>query len=113
MSFTFYQLLHVTAAFLYVAVVFSACATSKAGDRKLINLWMGITSLLVLVAGFGLLSKMGLGFDGWVIGKLVCWFGLSAVAGMAMRQPGKGGLLRIIAALLVGLVVYFVYRRPF
>ena len=73
----------------------------------------GILSLLMLVAGFGLLSKLALGFPGWVIVKLVCWLGLAALSGVAYRSPEKAGALSGIAIALVAVALYMVYFRPF
>ncbi|MFT4540015.1 MAG: hypothetical protein ACI841_000776 [Planctomycetota bacterium] len=108
-----YQLLHIIGAFLYVAIVFTAFANPPEGSKKKIHMAMGITSLVVLVAGFGLAAKYGYGFPGWMILKLVCWFALSATAGIALRQPAKSGTMRIVAVVLIAVTVYAAYARPF
>ena len=59
---------------------------------------LGIASLLVLISGFGLLAKLHANqFSGWVIVKLVCWLGLSMLAGMAFRRPHLRGALATTA----------------
>ena len=48
-----------------------------------------------------------------MIGKLVCWLGLSAMAGMAYRKPGSVGMLSLVTSALILAAVYLVYFRPF
>ena len=73
----------------------------------------GIASLLVVISGGGLLAKLYPGqFPGWVIVKLVCWLGLSALAGIAYRRPHLRGTLATVALLLTltALVMVYVVR---
>ena len=45
--------------------------------------------------------------------KLVCWLGLSGLAGMAFRKPENGRMLSWVASLLVLVAVVVVYTKPF
>jgi hypothetical protein len=74
---------------------------------------MGILALVVIVAGFGLTAKLDYGFPGWVIAKVLCWFGLAGTAGIALRDRGKAGWMRLIAIALVALAIYAGYAKPF
>ena len=49
----------------------------------------------------------------WVLIKMVCWLGLSAVAGMAFRKPESVGGLRIVTMALIVVALVMVYVRPF
>ena len=49
----------------------------------------GIFSLLMLIGGFGMLAVLKLGWPVWIFVKIVCWLGLSGMAGMAYRKPEK------------------------
>jgi hypothetical protein len=113
MSSTFYSLLHVLSVLLLTATTFQAFARPEASLRRPILIRSGIFSLAALVAGVGLLHKLNLGFPGWVIVKLGAWLLLSALAGVAFRQPGKTGFLGALATLALGAAVYAVYFRPF
>lgn len=109
-----YSLLHVTSGFLLTALTFRAFASPTPETRKQTMMLTGILSLVMLVAGFGLHAKLYKGmFPGWVAVKIGCWLGLSALAGIAYRSPGKTGLLAWIAAALVATAIAMVYLKPF
>jgi hypothetical protein len=48
----------------------------------------------------------------WVVVKLVCWLGLSALAGVAYRRRERTGLLMGIAAVLALTALAMVYFKP-
>jgi hypothetical protein len=73
----------------------------------------GIASLLALIAGFGLQAKLSVGFPGWLIVKIVCWLGLSALTGIGYRRRGAAGALALVAIVLVFVAVLMVYLKPF
>lgn len=102
MSPTFYYFLHVTSILLLTAGTFYAFA-APAETRKRLLMLTGIASLLALIGGFGLLAKVWSNqFHLWVIIKLVCWLGLSALTGLAYRRRAQVGTW---AALAIGFVV--------
>lgn len=109
----YYSILHVGSAMLLVGITFQAFAAPHPERRKMSLMLSGILSLVMLVAGFGLLSKYNLGFPVWIMIKLVCWLGLSAMAGIAFRRPQQvGNLSRITTGLLI-VALLMVYLRPF
>jgi hypothetical protein len=69
--------------------------------------------VLALVGGFGLQAKLNLGFPGWLIVKLVCWLGLSALAGFGYRRRGAAGALAAVALILSFIAIVMVYTKPF
>jgi hypothetical protein len=56
---------------------------------------------------------MHYGFPGWAIVKLVCWLGLSAVAGLAFKRREHANTIMVIAFVLAITAVAMVYVRPF
>ena len=66
-----------------------------------------------LVGGFGLQAKLQTGWPGWFVVKLVCWLGLSALAGIGYKRRGAAGTLAIVAVALVATAVVMVYTKPF
>jgi len=108
-----YSLLHVLGVILLTAFTFQAFAAPTPANKKRVMMMTGILSLIVVVAGFGLLAKLGYGFPGWIVVKLVCWLGLSAMAGMAFRAPTKAGVLTTVTVALLAIAVYAVYFKPF
>ncbi len=112
MSITTYHVLHVSSIIVLLGYSFYAFA-APAETRKRVLMITGIATLLVLVSGFAMLAKEHLGFPGWVAVKLVCWLGLSAVAGIAYRRRAQADLFMILAFVLAITAVAMVYVRPF
>ena len=112
MSPIFYYILHVSSVLVLTAYTFYAFA-APLETRKRVMMITGIASLLALVGGFGLQAKLGYGFPGWIIVKLVCWLGISALAGVGYRRRGAVGTLALVAIALVIIAVVMVYLKPF
>ena len=108
-----YYFLHIVGVLVLTAFTFQAFAAPKPESRRMTMMVTGIASLVVLVAGFGLLAKLGTGFPGWVVLKLVAWLGMTALAGFAYRKPESGKGLTLIALVLLVLAVYAAYFKPF
>ncbi len=106
----YYYLLHLFSLFVLTAHTFMAFGNPDPANRKQTMIITGIATLLVLVSGFGLLAKLHPGqFPGWVIVKLVCWLGLSALAGIVYRRPHLRGLLATVALGLILVALFMVY----
>jgi hypothetical protein len=112
MSITTYLILHLASIIVLLGYTFYAFA-APAETRKRVLMITGIAALLVLVSGWGMRERMHLGFPGWIIVKLVCWLGLSSIAGFAYRKRAMADLLMMIAFLLAITAVAMVYVRPF
>ena len=112
MSPTIYYIVHVASVLVLTGYTFYAFAAAPE-TRKRVMMITGIASLLALVGGFGLQAKLSLGFPGWLIVKLVCWLGLSALAGMGYRRRGAAGALGVVAVILAFIAVVMVYTKPF
>ncbi len=112
MSPTFYHILHLVSLFVLAGYTFYAFAAAPE-TRKRVMMITGIASILALVGGFGLQAKLAIGWPGWIVVKLVCWLGLSALAGFGYRRRGAAGTLAIVAIALVLVAVVMVYTRPF
>ena len=111
----FYKVLHVFALFVLVAHTFMALANPAPENRKLTLMITGVASLLVLVSGFGMLSReYHNAWPGqWLTVKIVCWLGVSAIAGLAYRRAQLRGTLSFVALLLVLVALVMVFIRPF
>ncbi len=112
MSPQFYHIIHLFSLVVLMGGTFYAFA-APAESRKKVMIFTGIASLLMLISGVGLLHKLGYGFPAWAIVKLVCWLGLSALAGIGYRKRGKSGLFIAIILGLVLVALVMVYQRPF
>jgi hypothetical protein len=112
MNPNFYHFLHVAGLLMLVGGTFYAFA-GPAESRKRVLILTGFASLLMLVTGFGLLAKIyGGHFYLWIVVKLVCWLGLSALAGVAYRRRARAGLLAWIAAALALTALAMVTFKP-
>ncbi len=110
MNPNYYSLIHVFALFILSAHTFMAFANPAPENKKRTMIVTGIASLLVLISGFGLLSKLHANqFSGWVIVKLVCWLGLTALAGMVYRRPHLRSTLALVALFLTLTALVMVY----
>lgn len=115
MSYLVYKLIHIAG----ILGLFTAMGSIIATDRKRpvmmtkFVIMHGISLVFILVSGFGMSAKGGLGFPGWMIAKLAIW----AVMG-AMLVVLKRGILSPTMAwpLIIGLGTlagYLAIYRPF
>ena len=111
MSPTLYYVVHVFSVFVLTGYTFYAFA-APAESKKKVMMITGIASLLALIAGFGLLAKVHNNqFAPWVIVKIVCWLGLSALAGIGYRRRGAVCVLKAVALALVLVAVVAAYTK--
>jgi hypothetical protein len=109
MSPIFYYILHIGALFVLAGYTFYAFG-APAETRKRVMMITGIASVIALVGGFGLQAKLGYKFtEVWLIVKMVCWLGLSALAGFGYRRRGAAGTLALVAIALVLVALVMVY----
>ncbi len=110
----YYHLLHLFSLFVLTAHTFMAFGNPDPANRKRTMMITGIASLFVFISGFGMLHLLKIPYStGWVIVKIVCWLGISSVAGIVYRRAQWRGLLSLITLLLILTAVYMVYFRPF
>ena len=88
-----YQILHVTGIIMlfmgYGALLARSLARSDSAPvRKLGSMTSGIGLLLILIAGFGMISKLGHSFTApWLIVKMAIWLALGGVIVLINRKP--------------------------
>ncbi len=112
MSPVFYYVLHLLSLVVLTGGTFYGFAGAPE-TRKKVMMVTGISAVLMLIAGFGLLAKLHLPFSGWIIVKLVCWLGLTGLAGIGYRKRNQAGLFMGIILALVAIALVMVYQRPF
>lgn len=111
MSPTVYYILHVFSVLTLTGFTFYAFA-APAETKKKVMMITGIASLVALISGFGMISRIYQNeFAAWMIVKLVCWLGLSALAGIGYRRRGAVPMLKIVALALVLVAVVAVYTK--
>lgn len=109
MKIQIYQVLHVASMVLMTGFLFQAFANPDPRNKKKSSILIGSLGLLMLIGGFGLVSVLHVGFPWWVIVKLVCWFGLVAMSGLAYRKPERIPILTGVAIALILVAIVAVY----
>ena len=117
MDYDFYKVLHVLGVSLVLLALGGITVHTMNGGTKESNSFRksaaiahGVGLLLLLVAGFGMLAKMGIhGFPAWVAIKSVIWLILGAVAALAYKKEFARLVwlampVLVVAATLVALV---------
>jgi hypothetical protein len=122
MSYEFYKVLHLVGVFMILTSVSALTIHVIGGGTKLTTPMRkglmavhGMGLLIVLVAGFGLLARLGLARSGippWVIVKLVIWLYFAAATMFLYRTTkyAKGFWFKIIV--LASLAAYFAIYKP-
>lgn len=107
------HVLHVAAGLVLMGYTFYAMAAPPE-TRKKVMIWTGTASLVMLLAGVRMWQQTyGFAMAGWLVIKVICWLGLSALAAIAYRRRAQTGLLMGIAIILAVTAVAMVYVKPF
>ena len=111
----YYQLLHILSLIVLTAHTFMAFANPLPENRKRTMMITGIAALLLFISGFGMLTinKIPFASTPWIWIKVVCWLGVSAMAGFAYRKAHLRGVLSFVTLALIAVAVTMVYFRPF
>ena len=123
-SYTAYRLIHLVGILLlFVALGGLSYAAGKSssdgapGSRGLVMALHGTGLLVILVGGFGLLARIGvehgIGFPGWVWGKLAIWLLLGAAVMIPKRKPEWAGALFLVLPVLGGIASWLALYKPF
>lgn len=116
MSYQFYHILHLLAAFILVAYSYMAFGNPDPARKRITLMVTGIASLVMLVSGFGLLARIGLaqtGMPGWAWVKLICWLTLSLAGMLSFRLTERIVLLERIALGSIVIAVFMVTLKLF
>jgi uncharacterized membrane protein SirB2 len=110
----YYSVLHVFSLLVLTVQTFLAFGNPDPANRKRTLMITGIAALLMLASGFAMLALNKISFaSGWVIVKLFCWLGFSALSGIVFRRAHLRGMLSVIALVLLLTALTMVYFRPF
>ncbi|MCD8481486.1 MAG: hypothetical protein LR015_01695 [Verrucomicrobia bacterium] len=113
-----YTVMHITGAFMiFLAygglIVRSMLRSEDILVRKMGAITSGVGLLLVLVSGFGMLSRLhGNTFHPWVIAKLIIWLVLGGLIVLINRKPEMGRALWWVTLLLGFLAIYLGVIKP-
>ncbi|MGH9464964.1 MAG: hypothetical protein ACRD0X_04915 [Thermoanaerobaculia bacterium] len=118
MSLLFYKVLHVVAlAYLFAALGAVAWHAAHGGRREAAGkgaaIAHGLALVVLLVSGFGMIAKLGVGFPGWVWAKLALWFALGAAGALPYKKPEWSRGLFWLLPLLAGVAGWLALYKPF
>lgn len=87
MSPEFYKVIHLIGLITLFTGIggFLTYGAENAPRVRMVGILHGVGLLLLLISGFGLSAKLGIGFPWWVILKLVMLLALGALLGLAKR----------------------------
>ena len=122
MSYQVYKLLHMMGILMVFLGLGGMIARGILGDqdspkgkslRRFTGMAHGIGLIIVLVSGFGLIAKLGVGFDAWVVGKMFIWLALGGLIVAAKRFPELGLLTWSVTIVLGVAAAYLAGFKPF
>lgn len=122
MSYEAYKVLHI----LGILVLFASLgglagvrmmtAAGVSGGPRLFNVLHGVALVIVIVAGFGTLAKLGMASPGtwplWVWIKLVVWLLLGAGLGALKKAGSQAGSVLAVLALLGAVAAWSAIFKP-
>jgi hypothetical protein len=121
MSFAAYKVIHVLGVLFVFTSLGALMLASREGvergnGRKLAGLTHGIALLVVLVAGFGALARLGMPSPAhwplWVWIKALVWLALGGIVVLIRRAPQLGTLLWWLLPLLGGIAAWAAIFKP-
>lgn len=117
MSYVFYKNIHYLGIFMML-VAYGSLLSRLDGHspmRRLAAMTHGLGAMISLIAGFGMLAKLGIHwpFPGWVVGKAVIWIALAVGIAPARRRPQMSGTLWWLVIGAAVLSSYLALNKPF
>lgn len=114
-----YHILHLTGILMLFLGYGALLGRSLAGSddarvKKLGSITSGIGLLLIFIAGFALITKMGYSFTTpWILVKLAIWIALGGLIAVINRKPQSASTIWWVLVGLGLLAAIMVYARPF
>jgi hypothetical protein len=114
MSVAAYKVVHIFGVLLVFVAL--GAALGEGSRRRLASMTHGIGLLIVLIAGFGALARLGIHSPGnwplWIWLKLLIWLVLGAAMTFARRSPAAARALWWLLPLLGGAAAYLALFKP-
>jgi hypothetical protein len=113
MSYETYKILHLI-GLVILFISLGALAYVPLEKRKPLMALNGLASVIMLVAGFGLLARLGLARDmgTWVYIKIVIWLVLSATPVILRKKPTLAMPVLLGSIALGTLAAYLAIMKP-
>jgi hypothetical protein len=122
-SLAFYKVVHLLGVAMVMVSLAGAAVAAVSGEgfarspfRRLLSIMHGVSGLLVLVGGFGMLARLGVmhgsGFPGWIWVKLVLFFVIGGSLLVPRYFPSLAKPFLVVLPLLVALAAYVAIYKP-
>jgi len=123
-SYNAYKVLHflgLFGLFVTLAVALGRAAALPTGTedpwKRRLSALHGISLLVVLVAGFGLMARIGVMhgalFPGWIWAKLGIWLVLGGAMALASRRSRWSGAALVALPVLAAVAGFLALAKPF
>lgn len=121
MSYEFYKVIHLAAIMLLfaslggVAILSTRPAEQQTpSHRGFLAMCHGVALLLVFVAGFGMMARLGLMsvWPAWILGKLAIWVLLGGSLVLVRKQPGLAKVWLFVLPALGAVAAYLAIQKP-
>ena len=118
MSLLFYKVLHIIGIlmlFLSIGGAIIRAAIDQKNEKleKFVLMNHGIALIIIVVAGFGQLAKLGIVFSGWVVVKIMIWLLMGALIMPIKKMPEKRIVWWFSALVLGALAAILALYKPF
>lgn len=117
-----YKLLHLLGIMLLFASLGGMAVLGLRGGedrevaplRKLLSIVHGVSLLVVFVAGFGLMARLGImtGWPTWIYVKLALWLVLGAAVVLVRRTPELGRVWLLLLPLVGAAAAWVAFTHP-
>lgn len=115
MSYEIYKLIHLLSIFVFFGCLGASIIAGKYQTHE--KIITGVSSLLIFVAGMGLMARIGIKHGSiwpmWLIVKAVIWLTLSALAPILAKRLGRSVFVFYIFVTLAALAGYMAINKPF
>ena len=120
MSLELYKVLHILGIALIIMPLgglilhtINGGTRQSNSHRKLAAMTHGIGMLITIVAGFGMLARLGIsGLPTWTIAKIVIWLALGGVMSIIFRAPKMSRMVWWLVPTLTAAATYLAIFKP-
>lgn len=120
--YPYYKLIHLFGIFIVLVSLgglafYTANGGTKANNqyRKLIGILHGVGLFLILLAGFGMLARLGIthgGFPGWVWVKILLWVVMGGLIAFAGRKQNYAKIVFFLLPILALVSAFVAIHKP-
>ena len=114
LSYHAYKLIHLIGVFLLlISLGGQLVRADSSAWRKYLKISHGIGLLLLLIAGFGLLARLGIGWPLWIQLKILVWVTLGFMPMLLRRVPSSAKIFWWVVLGFTTFAAYLANFKPF